>query len=422
MASGKSIGKSSNVAKLRDRPISRNLKKRSAKDIQTNDSQTNDGPTVELQQSLLNVLKDSLSERFNGSLASSIQAVKGHLFKREFSKAFGSDDLLEAYAVRWSPSRALAYMDLICGLPQLSGLLKGASYDNTMADRLRSLSLDNSSSGRGRYVNVDTAASSAASIEGDHPSKNKIVTCLGGGAGAEIMALAGCWHYLGAPSNGGAVPTEHSESTRSSSTVLTIRVVDMANWTSVVEKLYQGITTIPSVSKYASGKTRICNAPLNYSDYFEVAFDQRDILDLEVEPLTIALQNSSLVTLTFTLNELYSASISKTTDWLLTLTYLTEPGTLLLIVDSPGSYSTVKLSGASNGNMEGAEKRYPMKWLVDHTLLEASSIYNSKNTTQEPQWEKLASSDSTWFRLQDSLKYPLNLEDIRYQYHLYKRI
>ncbi|MCJ1438670.1 hypothetical protein MMC27_008060 [Xylographa pallens] len=410
------------MAVVRDKPEPRNIKKGRARGTQAKHSQNRDGSSVELQQSLLNVFKGSMAERFNASLAPSIQTVKGHLFNREFSKAFGSEYLLEAYAVRWSPSRALAYMDLICSLPQVSDLLRSAPHNDSTSHRLRVSSLDTSSLGLQGSACGDTAASSATSTAGDHTSDDRVVTCLGGGAGAEIMALAGCWHYLGAVSNGGAPLTEQNELTRRGCTVLTVRVIDMANWASVVEKLYQGITTVPSVSECASPNTTIPTAPLLCSKYFKVAFNQHDVLDLELEPLATVLQNSTLVTLTFTLNELYSTSMSKTTEFLLTLTHLMEPGTLLLVVDSPGSYSTVKLSGASSGHIEGAEKKYPMEWLLDHTLLKASSIGSSKSTAEEPQWEKLASSDSTWFRLPDGLKYPLNLEDMRYQYHLYERI
>ncbi|MCJ1385449.1 hypothetical protein MMC17_008572 [Xylographa soralifera] len=409
------------MAEVRDKSGLRSIKKGRLRDTGTKHNQNSARSSVELQQSLLNVFKSSLAERFNTSLAPSIQTIKGHLFNREFSKVFGSEHLLEAYAVRWSPCRALAYMDLICGLPQLADLLSGAPHNDSTSNRLRVLSLDTSSLGRRGSASVDTAASSATSIEEDTTSEGTVVTCLGGGAGAEIMALAGCWHYLGAVSNGAAAPAIHNEPSRSSSTVLTVRVIDMADWASVVEKLYKGITTVPSVSEYASSNTTIPTAPLHYSEYFKVDFDQRDILDTGLEPIAIALQNSSLVTLTFTLNELYSVSISKTTKFLLNLTYLMEPGMLLFVVDSPGSYSTVKLNGTSGDNIEGADKKYPMKWLLDHTLLEASSVGSSKTTAEEPQWEKLASSDSTWFRFPDSLKYPLSLEDMRYQYHLYRR-
>ncbi|KAG9551002.1 hypothetical protein KCU79_g13535, partial [Aureobasidium melanogenum] len=87
------------------------------------------------------------------------------------------------------------------------------------------------------------------------------------------------------------------------------------------------------------------------------------------------------------------------------------PGSLLLVVDSPGSYSTVTLNGAT--------QKYPMQWLLDHTLL--SPKKNAEKGTPV-QWKKLVSDESRWFRLPDEdLKYPIDLENMRYQIHLYQR-
>jgi 25S rRNA (uracil2843-N3)-methyltransferase len=82
-------------------------------------------------------------------------------------------------------------------------------------------------------------------------------------------------------------------------------------------------------------------------------------------------------------------------------------GTLLLVVDSPGSYSTVSLNGA--------EKKYPMQWLLDHTLLDEGP----KGDTAA--WSKLTEDESKWFRLDTRLRYPIELEDMRFQLHLYRR-
>ena len=35
-------------------------------------------------------------------------------------------------------------------------------------------------------------------------------------------------------------------------------------------------------------------------------------------------------------------------------------------------------------------------------------------------WEKLESADSVWFRLAEGLRYPIQLENMRYQMHLYR--
>jgi 25S rRNA (uracil2843-N3)-methyltransferase len=125
------------------------------------------------------------------------------------------------------------------------------------------------------------------------------------------------------------------------------------------------------------------------------------------------LQDVHLCTMMFTLNELFSTSITRATAFLLALTESMSSGSWLLVVDSPGSYSEVKLGKGDDSKT----KEYPMKWLLDHTLLEvACDGDNSK-------WTKVVSDDSRWFRLnQQLLKYPIELENMRYQIHLYQRV
>ena len=85
---------------------------------------------------------------------------------------------------------------------------------------------------------------------------------------------------------------------------------------------------------------------------------------------------------------------------------------MLLVVDSPGSYSTVSLNGA--------DKNYPMQWLLDHTLLADTSGGKAKEEVR--MWEKVQEDDSRWFRLDDRLSYPIELENMRMQLHLYRRL
>ncbi|KAK4692724.1 25S rRNA (uracil2843-N3)-methyltransferase, partial [Lecanoromycetidae sp. Uapishka_2] len=124
----------------------------------------------------------------------------------------------------------------------------------------------------------------------------------------------------------------------------------------------------------------------------------------------------------FTLNELYATSISATTNLLLSLTMLLDPGALLLVVDSPGSYSTVKIGKSSRPSESSGERKYPMQWLLDHTLLEASAVGSSKVASGQRQWEKVDGREAEWFRLDGELRYPIELEDMRYQLHLYRRV
>ncbi|PKY08909.1 hypothetical protein P168DRAFT_301521 [Aspergillus campestris IBT 28561] len=178
---------------------------------------------------------------------------------------------------------------------------------------------------------------------------------------------------------------------------------------------------------------------------FQVRFRRADILSIPDEELksllyfnddnTLSLDSLSLdpttttkketptiITLMFTLNELFSTSMAKATSLLLRITDLVQAGSLLLVVDSPGSYSTLRLarqsSGDGSGEKEGApERRYPMKFLLDHALL---SVAGGK-------WERVYSRDSRWWRREASrLSYVVGegagLEDMRFQVHLYRRV
>lgn len=79
-------------------------------------------------------------------------------------------------------------------------------------------------------------------------------------------------------------------------------------------------------------------------------------------------------------------------------------------MDSPGTYSETAIGKDS--------KKYPMQWLMNHTLLEKSKLDEDSPSA----WDRVVSEDSEWFRLGERLRYPIALEDMRYQVHLYRRV
>ncbi|KAI5289709.1 hypothetical protein KEM54_003378 [Ascosphaera aggregata] len=370
---------------------------------------------VTLQQSILNVFKHALDKPFalrrtregeatlDGArevkpLSDLVQLVKAHLYRRDFEAAFADADgeLLRAYALRWSAGRALAYAGIF------------------------------------GYV-LAKMRSSFDYREGDKVAQH--IVCIGGGAGSELVGLAAAWKNL-EPSvdnlNGGLddlsiddfepddqttapeleksldesvsrVETTASQHTNKSDRALTI--VDIADWSSVVEQL-----------------TSVVQSELTRKDSFNVAFNHADILDYSEDELTTLIHKfpakptTTLVTLMFTLNELFSVSIPKTTKFLLHLTDVVKTGTLLLVVDSPGSYSSVSL-GASKNDEAKPQRTYPMRFLLDHTLL----------TIAEGRWESVVSESSRWFRRDEArLRYSvgdgIGLEDMRFQLHLYRKL
>lgn len=318
-----------------------------------------------------------------------IQTLKAYLYNRDFDAAFtdANDELLRAYALRWSAARALGYV----------GVFKAV-----LGDLLR---------GQSQFQTRDEAQSQ---VQDGH------IVCIGGGAGAEIVALGGVWRDMASSSS--AISTvedtskEKDTSGEKDSPGVTITAVDIADWTSVVDRLDTAMRSGTSGSRSYPPPL----LPGQYTDKenvqnekFDVTFQRENVLDLADDQLQ-QLYNSqgqqwTLVTLMFTLNELFSTSVAKTTAFLLRTTDALLPETYLLVVDSPGSYSSLTLGNS-------AERRYPMKFLLDHTLL----------TVAEGKWEKVVSEDSRWWRRDaDRLGYDVGgvgLEDMRFQVHLYRRL
>ena len=387
--------------------------------VQTGDAQETSRMPVELQQILVNIFRDTFSAQFGTHLSSLIQEVKQHLYNRDFIQAFGSQKYLEAYAIRWSPSRALAYLDILMDLPLLRDEIVGcAPSAATSASNLEYPA--GSFTGTPPDTHVSDAGnrlepSSHAPSERETACK---VVCLGGGAGAEIVALAGFARHLLSSSGSATITTNGNSNFRK----LAVTAVDIADWSRVVHGLYEGVTKPSQLSPFASSAAKAAKKPFIDPGTFSCHFHRQDLLELGVEDLTDILRDANMITIMFTLNELYSVSMAKTTNFLLALTFLLETGTLLLVVDSPGSYSSVAV-GSSGATSPGEKaKKYPMQWLLDHTLLEASSIGSSRITAEGGQWEKILSENSRWFRVPEGLKYPVTLENMRYQIHLYRRL
>ena len=329
------------------------------------------GISLNLQQRILNVFKATFADESNTDLSGTLQQIKQHLYYRDFSTAFGCEEYLRAYCARWSPSRALGYLQVLVGidqyLPTAAVAIDGGAHDEASAP---------SQTGSDGYFKV---------------------ACLGAGAGAEIAAFAAylwrCNSYI---------PEERFLK-------LDMTLVDIADWSPVVQSLCTAITQPPKLSAYASPAIKAANVPFVGLESLECRFQRSDLLNMDFSELPILLQAVNLVTLMFTLNELYSTSLSQTQRFLLQLGCCLQKGALLLVVDSPGSYSTVQLNGK--------EKRYPMHWLLDHTLQP-----HSPSGSVETNWQKLVADESRWFRLPDGLSYPIKLENMRYQIHLYQRI
>lgn len=320
--------------------------------------QTSPALPLELQQKCLDLFRNTLRPEHQSSTL--LQEVKGHLYNRDFAQAFGKSDYLNIYASRWSPSRALGYMHI---LSDISGHI----------------------------------LSSKPPPAADGPAHFRIC-CIGGGAGAELVAIA-------------AWLSQHQANLPIVSIHCTLTLLDIATWDMIASTLYEAVSTPPELSKYASTAVRESNKALVEPKLYQSSFIQKDALEMDEGTIQNTFGDAELVTLMFTLNELYSTSIPKTQQMLARLTSAVRPGSHMLVVDSPGSYSAVSVNGT--------EKQYPMQWLLDYTLVGAGQ---KRKDGGEPSWEKIVSDDSRWFRFPQGLSYPMELENMRYQIHLYKRL
>lgn len=403
------------------------------------------------QQSILDVftLAFPVASQVN-AFAPILQEVKGHLYNRDFLAAFGKPEYLDVYASRWSAARALAYADIfmssdrhlwfqpptspsmlshvdnvqpLSDLNQDPGSLTASRHLGLTEDHTGHTQshVDDSSKSSGSVLINQTAPTQLSQISAKAEPYFKIA-CLGGGAGAELVALAATWRYLNSNHDMDSKSTEHAQSPNPR---LDILAIDVADWSEPVSKLSSAITTPPSLSKHASQTVRDTNRALIQPEtdgIINISFKQQDVLDVTLSSLQSTLSDISLVTIMFTLNELFTSSLSKTTTLLLNLTNSMNVGAHLVVVDSPGSYSEIKLGKSTSENRDSgtanAVKKYPMKWLLDHTLLEVVG------KGEDTRWVKVEDEDSKWFRIDEKmdLKYSIELENCRYQIHAFRKV
>ncbi|KAI1810287.1 hypothetical protein GGS20DRAFT_208624 [Poronia punctata] len=375
------------------------------------------------QQALLDVFSSTFGSVLSApDFTAQLQQLKAALFRRDFEEAFRNEAALDVYAARWSPTRAMCYGRIF---RQIDGHLRPP---RRRLDTAKGREGNESERGivseiQDELANVELGEQSGSSSNvSGHEDHDTLRVLAIGGAAAEIVAFADYVADSGIRAD--------------------ITLLDVGPWESVVHRLRAVLESDPTSED--GNKSALIKA----SD-FHVDFVQKDVLSLDKEYLTKLLilndqdrnnsagepdvttnagndpprrldnPNPVLITLLFTLNELYTAGgIKLTTSFLRFLTDTVAPGTLLLVVDSPGSYSEAAIGKEA--------KKYPMQWLLDHTILsvsakEAQTVPDrDKPETVGCKWEKIESCDSAWFRLSEGLRYPIQLENMRYQLHLYR--
>lgn len=372
------------------------------------------------QQIILNVFRDTFSDvLFSDTFTTTLQAVKQALYEREFAKAFGDPEYLAVYATRWSPTRALCYSSILGGIRKhLDGVIV-EEEEEVEVETETETTPEETERTKNEATEEDSFASQTAnlSLSTQKTTVPKLNILSIGGGPAELVALGSFLNQQTAPSP----PTQGQLSG-------SITLLDSAPYAPLLARLETSLTVTPPISKYASAAAKAANVPLlSPASRISSRFIQRDALELGKEGYTSIVNEKKdvpvLATLLFTLNELFTSSgIGATTKFLLDLTASLPLQSLLLVVDSPGSYSETAVG-------KDASKKYPMAWLLDRVLLAADPKTGKATSVVEGRkWRKLETRKSSWFRLAEGrggepgLDYPIGLENMRYQLHLYRLV
>ncbi|KAJ6783201.1 hypothetical protein PWT90_01241 [Aphanocladium album] len=326
-----------------------------------------------------------------------LRAVREALEQKDYCTAFGTEDFLEAYTIRWSPSRALTCANVLAWI----------------CDEMREAEWVH------RFLHND----------GQKPSK---IVCIGRG-GSDLLACVALLKHchqgkldeitcLESSSPATApVTTSHRDLDNTDSAIVDLSLIDRHDWSGIVTKLQRTLTHPPTLSKYASAKAHASNTSAIPSHVLNLAVNQFDILESGSTHLRAMIgPNPALITLFFSLYEFYSVSISKTTAFLLRLTSAAPRGSLLLIVDSLGADAALP-----DSNKQGEEKKYPLDWLLYRALLTPkSSPHGSTDSEEEqPAWAKLIKDGhEKEYKLPAALSFPGSLENTRLQVHLLERL
>lgn len=355
---------------------------------------------VELQQLILDMFRDSFPELNDfEALKPALQDIKEAMVQGDFDRAFGTPESLERYTIRWSPSRALVFSNVLAWIcnqwPEQECVERCVSGDAQIPARVLSF-------GRGAAEHIALAAV----LKHLHP----------GAAGRQSRSVSEDADEISQDLDALSISRPQAAH---QSLLLSMHQVDTTNWSDVLSKLHHTYTTPPTLSKYASTKARASNNSFLSDQALSWKFIQLDVLECGVEQLrSIIGLEPTLLTLFFTLGELYSTSISKTSAFLLKLTLAAPHGSLLLVVDSPGAHAET----TSQSDEQAQERIYPVQWLMYQALYPGGLQKMKDEKEAAPAWKKLAQEDNYLFQLAKGLQYSASLENMKFQLHLLERL
>ncbi|KAH8176769.1 SAM-dependent methyltransferase [Sarocladium implicatum] len=349
--------------------------------------------SVQHQQLVLDTIRTTFPavDEFN-ALKPVLRAVREALEKEDYATAFGTDEFLEAYTIRWSPSRALTVATVLAWM--CSEMREAAWVQQFLDDSVQK------------------------------PSK---IVCLGRG-GSDLLACAALLkhsHQSKLDEMSRLESTSPVDPNCNDSAMVDLNLIDRHDWSGIITKLQHTLTHPPPLSKYATAKAHASNVSAIPPQAMNVKVNHFDILERGTSDLRAMIgPGPALITFFFSLHELYSTSISKTAALLLRLTSTAPKGSILLVVNRPGD--DVALPDRVN---KGQEKRYPLEWLLYQTLLPprsrpaTSTDPEEEEEEEKPAWAKLIEGrHDKEYKLPAGLRFPGSLENTRFQVHMLERL
>lgn len=179
------------------------------------------------------------------------------------------------------------------------------------------------------------------------------VNSIGGGAGSELSGMQHLVEEIGLSD-------------------VQLSLIDIGKWDKVVNRLQT-----------------------EFKDGVDVEFLNKNVLS----DSSISYEGVDMITILFTISELFIQSKKSTLQLLNKITEQSKPGTKLVVAESVG---------LSNIQVGGGGREYPLTMILDHTL--------------QSKWNKVCSEDSKWFRLSESIDYPIKLENARCIVRIYEKI
>ncbi|KAI8817335.1 uncharacterized protein EV422DRAFT_570679 [Fimicolochytrium jonesii] len=277
------------------------------------------------------------------STAEHLRTIKTHFFNRNYAAIFTTESLLPVYAAEYIPSRALCYREMFM--------------------RVKAV----------REVMV----------------KGGKMCCLGAGNGSELVGVVAAMCGMEVFGLKKRIPTTDESSSPQAPRIpshLEVHIQDLANYGTVLPSLLASLQQhYPTASSHVHLTTSV-------SDLLQPTPTQ-------ITTLKETISTSSLTTAMFLLNELLTTNKSAFVKFITLLMDALTPGSLLLVVDSAGSFSECSVGG------DAGKREYMVYQLLDNMRC----------------LETVESEDAIWYRFPEGLRYPTRLNNMRYFLRLYRK-